>query len=602
LVYVYWSENIVKYWGMPELARQGIVDVGDFNMDSNSVILKGNWEFYYNKWIITDDYVGEPDGIIHVNDMWTGKVFNGEKLPRSGYASYKCYVRNAKIGTRFTLTIGLSTCAYRIYANGELVSQSGTVSIDPDKTFISPRPSLVHMYTVQSNEDVEIVVELSANNYGGLTYWPLLSSEYQYMTVFNNNLWYGNITPFVFLGVFLSLWLITIILNYLNVSSTHNSSIMIFYVTLLLHYLTTYDMAEKIDKLIPALDFRYFHIFAYITGLTLVIAVLYIINRYKVINISKKSFVLFGAINVLVMIAYFLLSGYMTRYYVFLIKVITLLYMIYKLCYASARRVHYANTYLIIMVLLFTMLILEAIDNNGLFLVGAIGNYSIFCAVMIIATLMIYIRQIKERIDESHQALVLAEEIKEVKNQALKAQIKPHFIFNTMTSIQDIYHRSLEEGDRALSRFSKHLRLNVDSGYKDMVSFQDELNNIQNYFELENLRRGGKLSLLYDIDYVDFDIPILSLQPLIENAVKYGKTDEKEDGYIQIKSYEEEESIIVEVNDNGSGFDISEIKENSTGLKNVTQRLGFSLNANVEIISKKGEGTTVKIIIPKVSK
>jgi LytS/YehU family sensor histidine kinase len=215
---------------------------------------------------------------------------------------------------------------------------------------------------------------------------------------------------------------------------------------------------------------------------------------------------------------------------------------------------------------------------------------------------MIYIRQIKERIDESHQALVLAEEIKEVKNQALKAQIKPHFIFNTMTSIQDIYHRSLEEGDRALSRFSKHLRLNVDSGYKDMVSFQDELNNIQNYFELENLRRGGKLSLLYDIDYVDFDIPILSLQPLIENAVKYGKTDEKEDGYIQIKSYEEEESIIVEVNDNGSGFDISEIKENSTGLKNVTQRLGFSLNANVEIISKKGEGTTVKIIIPKVSK
>jgi hypothetical protein len=59
--------------------------------------------------------------------------------------------------------------------------------------------------------------------------------------------------------------------------------------------------------------------------------------------------------------------------------------MIYKLCYASARRVHYANTYLIIMVLLFTMLILEAIDNNGLFLVGAIGNYSIFCAVMIIA-------------------------------------------------------------------------------------------------------------------------------------------------------------------------------------------------------------------------
>jgi LytS/YehU family sensor histidine kinase len=155
-------------------------------------------------------------------------------------------------------------------------------------------------------------------------------------------------------------------------------------------------------------------------------------------------------------------------------------------------------------------------------------------------------------------------------------------------------------GDHALTKFSKHLRLNVDSEYKDMVNFEEELNNIQNYFDLENIRHEGKLNLLYDIDYIDFNLPILSLQPLIENAIKYAKTEKKEDGYIQIKSYTDNGNIIVEVNDNGVGFNASDIKDNSVGLKNITQRLKFSLNADVKIQSVIGIGTTIKIIIPKV--
>jgi LytS/YehU family sensor histidine kinase len=131
-----------------------------------------------------------------------------------------------------------------------------------------------------------------------------------------------------------------------------------------------------------------------------------------------------------------------------------------------------------------------------------------------------------------------------------------------------------------------------------MIPFEEELDNIQNYYDLENIRRGGKLNLLYDIDYTNFKLPILSLQPIVENAVKYGKTEDKEDGYIQIRSYLEEDKIIVEINDNGAGFAPEDIKENSTGLKNVTQRLKFSLNADVIISSEKDSGTTIKIIMP----
>ncbi|MEG2688589.1 MAG: hypothetical protein RSA24_05420, partial [Clostridia bacterium] len=124
--------------------------------------------------------------------------------------------------------------------------------------------------------------------------------------------------------------------------------------------------------------------------------------------------------------------------------------------------------------------------------------------------------------------------------------------------------------------------------------------NINNYCALESMRVGYDIPLLFDNEIIDFDVPILSLQPLVENAIKYSKIYEKENGYIQIASYETTDSIIVEVRDNGIGFDPSTVTAKSTGIKNITERFKFMMNATVSTKSEVDVGTTVKIEIPKI--
>ncbi|NCA68158.1 MAG: hypothetical protein EOM87_08880, partial [Clostridia bacterium] len=364
-------------------------------------------------------------------------------------------------------------------------------------------------------------------------------------------------------------------------------------------YCCSIDVFFRISKMFH-IDYGLINILTYISGFLMYLPFLYVLYKHDIIGKlnSKRAGIFIGA-NILAMILYFITYGYNYMYVFFIIPALTMLYYICKICISIAKRQKYSIQYLVIAIFLYMIYVLQLSDNTGLALVGASGAYSIALIVIMLMITTIYIIQVKDKINNSRNAEMLEKEISEVKNRALKAQIKPHFMFNVLTSVQDIYHNNLEEGDNALAKFCKHLRLNVDSEYKDMVSFTEELNNIQNYFDLENIRKDGKLTLLYDIDYENFELPILSLQPLIENAVKYAKTEEKEDGYIQIRSYEEGDNIIIEVNDNGIGFAESDLKTNSTGLNNISERLKYSLNADVNFNSVIGAGTTIKIIIPK---
>jgi LytS/YehU family sensor histidine kinase len=142
----------------------------------------------------------------------------------------------------------------------------------------------------------------------------------------------------------------------------------------------------------------------------------------------------------------------------------------------------------------------------------------------------------------------------------------------------------------------------VEADGKDVIPFEDELVNVNNYFSLENLRFEGKLTLLFDIDYTDFSVPVLSLQPLVENAVRYAQTDSKPDGFIQIASVKEKDKIILTVKDNGKGFDPASVGESSTGIKNAAARFAHYLDAEMHVDSAIGAGTEIRIEIPEKKK
>lgn len=597
-----YADNISEAYDLPQLT-DGVLDMEGKDLSQHSdgtmhCIMKGKWEFFYNKWIITDEYDGESDGMIEVNGSWTGKTYGGEKLPRTGYASYRGYIINAPIGMKLIVTTDLYANSTRIFINGEKVYQNGVVSKEYDEVYTYVRAKDITFYEVVHAEEIEIVIEIAQNRDGGLYFWPTLSDQNLYQRLFEGHNWFGSLIPYIFLGTVILFLFVVGVLNLIKIGEHFDMIIIAYILCLLAHYCFSLDIAEKVQDIIR-LDYRYYDIFAYFTGIVLFGAFIITLNHYGIVKAPWRRWISLVAVNFVAMTGYILLVGHAYRYIFSGISLLSILFIIWLIVRAWVADKKYAFAFLSQAIFIFMMFTLEVIDNNGIVLVGAIGVYSVTYMIMVLLILIVYIIRVRNLILSSRNAEILKQEILDIKNKALKAQIKPHFVFNMLTTIQDLYHSNITDGDSALSKFARHLRLNIDAENRDMVSFSEELDNIQNYFDLENFRSGKRLNLLYDIEYTDFYLPILSLQPLIENAVKYAGTHNKPDGYIQIRSYENDGDIVVEVSDNGIGFDKSKVCEKSTGIYNVTERLKYSVAAKIDIQTQLGEGTIVTINIPK---
>ncbi len=184
-------------------------------------------------------------------------------------------------------------------------------------------------------------------------------------------------------------------------------------------------------------------------------------------------------------------------------------------------------------------------------------------------------------------------------------QIQPHFLFNCLNVIRKIYRSDLRKGEYALDLFTKYLRHNTDSiTVNHPIYFEKELEHVKHYLELQQLRFGGEIDVVYDISCTQFRLPSLTLQPLVENAVTYGvRKKESGSGRVVIRSLEYGDRYEVSVTDDGPGFDPEAPQKDGErahiGIYNVRERLFRMSNAALRIASEPGKGTTATIIIPK---
>ena len=193
--------------------------------------------------------------------------------------------------------------------------------------------------------------------------------------------------------------------------------------------------------------------------------------------------------------------------------------------------------------------------------------------------------------------------LSESNNSLVLSQIQPHFLYNALTSIYRLCDVKPEAAKEAVSNFSKYLRGNLDSiKQKKMISFADELKHLQAYLALEKIRYDDYLEVRYDIQAMEFFLPPLTIQPLVENAVNHGISDLPEGGCITISTNEEPDHYEIRVSDNGVGFDpdTQPIDGRShIGIANVRSRLDIMCHGTLDIISARGKGTTAIITIPK---
>jgi len=194
------------------------------------------------------------------------------------------------------------------------------------------------------------------------------------------------------------------------------------------------------------------------------------------------------------------------------------------------------------------------------------------------------------------------QELTQSRITTMVSQLQPHFMYNTLSAINDLCSGN-PEAQKALVAFSDYLRVNLSSlKQKTPVSFVTELNHIKHYLSLEKLRFEDRMQIVYDINATGFKLPVLSVQPLVENAVAHGLFNKPGEGTVRIRTAETETDYTITVADDGVGFDIEAIKRNGKkqgGIENVRNRLDAMCGGTLEIYSKPGIGTRANIKIPK---
>ena len=254
-----------------------------------------------------------------------------------------------------------------------------------------------------------------------------------------------------------------------------------------------------------------------------------------------------------------------------------------------------------------------AMTDLGIWKGGIVSQY-VFIALFA-AAMVVVLRIIPRNINAAEKAKelelqrsrleaeknIMEAELKESRVAIMLSQIQPHFIYNTLGTIERMCLKDPQKANELVRNFSLYLRGNfseLDS--ITPIRFAEELKHVEHYANIEKVRFPD-MNIEYEIEATEFVLPALSVQPLVENAIKHGLMRLETGGTVAIRSYETPTHFCVSVTDDGVGFDpelpIDEKKH--VGLRNIRGRLNAMVDGELILESKPGVGTKAVIMIPK---
>lgn len=244
---------------------------------------------------------------------------------------------------------------------------------------------------------------------------------------------------------------------------------------------------------------------------------------------------------------------------------------------------------------IYCLLPLAAIVIQNLMPGYAIAYLSIIVAIEI---LFVFIN-----VEKNMQLALEEEKLKDVQVRMMLSQIQPHFVYNALSSISTLIPIEPEKAQKALDDFTEYLRANLSSLTEHrLISFEDELKHIEAFLSLEEIRFGDRVKVAYDLKANGFFLPPLTIQPLVENAVRHGILQKVEGGTVRLSTYELDDAYVVEVIDDGIGFDANALDLSSNkhiGINNIRYRLSEMNKGWLVIESEFGKGTRAVVNIFK---
>jgi two-component system LytT family sensor kinase len=223
-----------------------------------------------------------------------------------------------------------------------------------------------------------------------------------------------------------------------------------------------------------------------------------------------------------------------------------------------------------------------------------------FIPIVLAAHAVSYNRTLRER---DLRAAQLEGQLATARLQALKSQLQPHFLFNTMHSISSLMLTDVEAADRMMTRLGDLLRMSLESAGTQVTTLSREIQSLNGYLEIEKVRFAERLNVTLDIspETLDASVPHLLLQPLVDNAVKHGISKLSDGGEIRIVARIQADQLQIEIRDNGPGLSNNGgLRSSGLGLRITRERLEslYGEEQSLQLLNLPGGGTLAQVCIP----
>ena len=242
----------------------------------------------------------------------------------------------------------------------------------------------------------------------------------------------------------------------------------------------------------------------------------------------------------------------------------------------------------------------------GIWNTGVVSK-SIFIVFFVVAMVMVLkiipnnINTLANAKELETEKMVLNAQLAESRISTMMSQIRPHFIYNTLGSIEQLCELDPPKAGELVHNFAKYLRGNFgELDNPKPILMSQEMEHVHHYINIENVRFPD-MTFSFEMKSEDFSLPALTVQPIVENAIKHGLMKLEKGGSIRVISYETDTDYCISVEDDGVGFDTSKLldEKKHIGIRNIRDRLKVMVGGTLEIESTQGVGTKVLITIPK---
>lgn len=568
--------------------------------------LQGDWEFYYDVLLKTAP-PSKPvcNELFPVPASYAGNLFKSTPYPSGGIASYRAYIDNLESTMPLTIYVPNLACAYRVFVDGVLVTESGELTNTGKGSWATPS-SIRQKIELTPNRH-EIVIEVSAEGYSGLYLTPVITGfwaadQYENTTIS---------LRYTFAGTIFYAAVVLLFVVIFSKRRYFSPYLPLLFLCLSLRMMISTEGYIVSQPFLFSLSYEKMAMLTFLS--TFIIKIVSLIYFKDELNLpfSLKMVAFFSSLFLLVAVGVSLLPNFVYNNYYFvtlqLISMIADLFLINQLCLCSANGNKNAGLFTWAYFFILFGITIDAIYANGF--LPVVCSYLTPASLSLFAFLLtvIHARRGDEIYRTAQEAKELERALEKANMSVMISQIQPHFLYNALNTIKSLIRRDPKTAEKAIIDFSYYLRGNMDSlSHTEPIPFQTELQHVQYYCNIELLRFSDKLTIAYDIQADNFCVPTLSVQPLVENAIKHGVTKKAEGGFVKLSTYQDDAFYIICVEDNGIGFDPEALpKEDGrshVGLQNIRYRFKSMLSADMTIESEPNVGTKVCIRIPKVQK